>query len=216
MTCTPCQTCRMTRTVVLVNGLPAAGKSTLAPQLAAELGLPLFTMDVIKEAHADVLGADPPNGLTQREWNRQLGKAAAATIWALLNQSTPGAVLESSWRRDVRHLVEAGLRSVGLSGVAEVCAMPQHMSCDNGSVGDGICPTRFTELSRMTRNGLRSWNTANHLRWDRCFGSTRRRKWTSKRWLPGVAPTHAPPRNELTKSGSSTLQIGRRDERPTR
>jgi predicted kinase len=128
MTCTPCQTCRMTRTVVLVNGLPAAGKSTLAPQLAAELGLPLFTMDVIKEAHADVLGADPPNGLTQREWNRHLGKAAAATMWALLNQSTPGAVLESSWRRDVRHLVEAGLRSVGLSGVAEVwCDAPAHV-----------------------------------------------------------------------------------------
>jgi predicted kinase len=118
----------MTRMVVLVNGLPAAGKSTLAPDLAAELGLPLFTMDVIKEAHADVLGAHPPNGLTQREWNRQLGKAATATMWALLNQSTPGAVLESSWRSDVRHLVEAGLRSVGLSTVAEVwCEAPTHV-----------------------------------------------------------------------------------------
>ena len=118
----------MTRIVVLVNGLPAAGKSTLAPHLAAELGLPLFTKDVIKETHANVLGADPPNGLTQREWNRRLGKAASETMWALLNQSTPGAVLESSWRGDVRHLVQAGLQSAGLSGVAEVwCDTPAHV-----------------------------------------------------------------------------------------
>jgi hypothetical protein len=94
--------------------------------------------------------------------------------------------------------------------------MPQHMSCDNGSVGDGSCPTRFTELRRMTRSGQRCWNTANHLRWDRCSGSTRRRRWTSQPWLPGVAPTHAPPRDKLTKSESPTLQIGRRDEGPTR
>lgn len=113
------------RMVVLVNGLPAAGKSTLAPHLAAALGLPLFTMDVIKEAHADVLGVDPPYGLTQREWNRQLGLASSETMWALLKQSTPGAVLESSWRSDVRHLVQDQLRSVGLSGVAEVwCDAP--------------------------------------------------------------------------------------------
>ncbi len=89
------QTERSTRMVVLVNGLPAAGKSTLAPHLAAALGLPLFTMDVIKEAHADVLGVDPPYGLTQREWNRRLGLAASETMWALLKQSTPGAVLEN-------------------------------------------------------------------------------------------------------------------------
>jgi adenylate kinase family enzyme len=48
--------------VVLVNGLPAAGKSTLAPPLACELGLPVISKDVIKEAHADVLGAEPARG----------------------------------------------------------------------------------------------------------------------------------------------------------
>lgn len=111
--------------VVLVNGLPAAGKSTLAPGLAAALDLPLLSKDVIKEIHADVLGVDPPVDLSQREWNRRLGMAASRTMWALLGSSAPGAVLESSWRADVRGLVEAGLQQAGCAGAAEVwCEAP--------------------------------------------------------------------------------------------
>jgi predicted kinase len=113
------------RMVVLVNGLPAAGKSTLAPELASAFGLPLFGKDVIKEAHADVLGADPPPGLTQREWNGRLGRPASETMWALLGSSTPGAVLESSWRADVRGLVDAGLKRAGFAEAAEIwCEAP--------------------------------------------------------------------------------------------
>lgn len=113
------------RMVVLVNGLPAAGKSTLASELAVALGLPLLSKDVIKETHADVLGADPPPGLSQRDWNRKLGTAASETMWALLEDSTPGAVLESSWRRDVRHLVDTGLQRAGFAAAAEVwCEAP--------------------------------------------------------------------------------------------
>jgi len=115
----------VTRIVVLVNGLPAAGKSTLAPELAAMLGLPLLSKDVIKETHADVLGASATGDFSQREWNSRLGKAASETMWALLGSSAPGAVLESSWRSDVRHLVSAGLCSAGLPGAAEVwCEAP--------------------------------------------------------------------------------------------
>ena len=113
------------RMLVLVNGLPAAGKSTLALRLASMLELPLLSKDVIKETHADVLGSDPPPGLTQREWNRTLGIAASQTMWALLRDSAPGAVLESSWRSDVRGMVDAGLRQAGVTHAAEVwCEAP--------------------------------------------------------------------------------------------
>jgi glucokinase len=84
------------RLVVLVNGLPAAGKSTLARALSRELALPLFSKDVIKEAHADVLGVQPPDGRPQRAWNSQFGAAANATMWALLADSPGGAILEST------------------------------------------------------------------------------------------------------------------------
>ncbi|MFD2079155.1 hypothetical protein SAMN05421678_102422 [Actinopolymorpha cephalotaxi] len=49
------------RLVILVNGLPGAGKSTLAYPLARELGVPLFGKDLIKETWADVLGSHPPD-----------------------------------------------------------------------------------------------------------------------------------------------------------
>jgi predicted kinase len=61
------------RIVVLVNGMPASGKTTLARGLARRLRLPLFSKDVIKEAHAEVFGARPPDGRAQREWNRMFG-----------------------------------------------------------------------------------------------------------------------------------------------
>jgi glucokinase len=109
--------------VVLVNGLPASGKSTLAPSLAFALGLPLFSKDVIKETHASVLGSAAP--ASGREWNRALGAAASETMWALLADAPGGAVLESSWRADVRSLVAAGLARAGVSRAVEVwCDVP--------------------------------------------------------------------------------------------
>ncbi|MEQ7123212.1 AAA family ATPase [Actinopolymorpha sp. B11F2] len=108
------------RLVVLVNGLPAAGKSTLAPKLARALGLPLLSKDVIKETHADVLGVASPDGRTQRQWNAALGRAASETMWSLLAYAPAGAVLESSWRADVRPLVQAGLTHAGVSCPVEV------------------------------------------------------------------------------------------------
>lgn len=101
------------------------GKSTLAPHLAAALRLPLLSKDVIKETHADALGSDPPSGLSQRDWNRRLGAAASQTMWALLAASPPGAVLESSWRSDVRDMARAGLQRAGVTHAAEIwCEAP--------------------------------------------------------------------------------------------
>jgi glucokinase len=79
---------------ILVNGLPGAGKTTLARAVARDLGLPLFSKDVIKEAHADVLGVERP-GWPQRRWNAAIGAAASDTMWALLATHPPAP----SWSR---------------------------------------------------------------------------------------------------------------------
>jgi predicted kinase len=112
------------RIVVLVNGLPGAGKTTLARTLSQRLGVPLFSKDTIKEAHADVLGAEPPPGWSQRRWNSALGAAASETMWALLADAGDAAVLESCWPEDVRHFVVRHLRARDRLPVEIWCDVP--------------------------------------------------------------------------------------------
>lgn len=73
--------------LIIVNGLPGSGKTTLATQLAAGLSLPLFRKDAIKETLADALTAIHPREETRIEWSQQLGLAAAACLWRLLSDA---------------------------------------------------------------------------------------------------------------------------------
>ncbi|MGA5823203.1 AAA family ATPase [Kitasatospora sp. NPDC094028] len=108
-----------------MNGLPAAGKTTLAAALASELGLPLFSKDAIKETLADTLTVLRTPDCPDREWSRVLGVAAGETLWTLLGHARGGAVLESPWLAHMRPIVAAGLRRAGVSDVREVwCQVP--------------------------------------------------------------------------------------------
>ena len=80
---------------VVVSGPPASGKSTLAPQLAKALRLPLVAKDTIKDALMSVLGAPDV------EVSRQLGRASVHTMLSVAAQSPIGAVIESNFYRSV-------------------------------------------------------------------------------------------------------------------
>ncbi len=64
--------------LIIVNGPPASGKTTLARQLARELGLPLLYKDGIKEALFDSLG------WRDRAWSRQMGLATYRLLYYFL------------------------------------------------------------------------------------------------------------------------------------
>ena len=79
------------RPFIVVSGLPASGKTTLALKLAGALGLPLFDKDDILEALFESAGeVDLPT--------RQQLSRASDNVLARLAAMSQGAVLVSLWR----------------------------------------------------------------------------------------------------------------------
>ncbi|KQX57938.1 hypothetical protein ASE09_23515 [Streptomyces sp. Root66D1] len=111
------------RAFVVVSGLPASGKSTLARGLAARLGLPLLDKDVILEALYDSLGVG------DQGWRHRLSRAADDVLYALAADAGR-AVLVNWWHRDT---APDRLRALG-GTLVEV-----HCACD---------PTLVTERFR--------------------------------------------------------------------
>lgn len=112
--------------VILINGVPGAGKTTVARALSRRLRMPLFSKDVIKEAHADVFGAAPPAGYSPSGWDRQFGAAANQTMWALLADAPAGAILESTWpAAQTWPYVARGLARAGVGHPVQIwCQIP--------------------------------------------------------------------------------------------
>ncbi|MEV6487226.1 AAA family ATPase [Actinoplanes sp. NPDC051633] len=110
----------MARDVVMVNGLPGAGKSSLAPRLANGLGAAYLSKDRIKEALADAVVTELP----------ALGAVAMETIWMLAAQIGGTVVVDSWWfrPRDLDH-ARNGLATSGATGVVEVwCDVPAEVA----------------------------------------------------------------------------------------
>jgi glucokinase len=63
--------------LILVNGVPASGKSTVARAIADEGKWPLLALDTIKEALFAHLGTG------ERDYNRLLGRASYQAMFAL-------------------------------------------------------------------------------------------------------------------------------------
>ena len=81
--------------VIVVTGLPGAGKSTLADELARRYRLPLLGKDFIKEPLLEVLGAADPVA------SRKLSDASFATMFRLAAEWARGGhgfILEGNFR----------------------------------------------------------------------------------------------------------------------
>jgi glucokinase len=66
--------------LIIVNGLSASGKSTLAARLSKDLNTPLFAKDDFKELIADTIG------YTNHESTRHFGKASFAALFLVAQE----------------------------------------------------------------------------------------------------------------------------------
>jgi predicted kinase len=99
--------------VVLVNGLPASGKSTLGADLARHLGWVFLSKDVLKQTFGELAWPLVPSA--------RLGGLALDAMYSLASAVDGGAVLDAIWlpTRD-RQFLDAGLVVMGEPLVVEV------------------------------------------------------------------------------------------------
>jgi predicted kinase len=108
--------------VVLVNGLPASGKSTLAAELAERLRWVVLSKDVLKENFGRLVWP--------RVSRAQLGGLALDTLYALAGAVEGEVVLDAIWlsTRD-RTFFEAGVATMREPRVLEVwCDIPEELA----------------------------------------------------------------------------------------
>lgn len=105
--------------IAVISGIPGSGKTTLARRLAPELGWPLVSKDVIKEALMDELGTG------DLEWTSRLSRAAHRAMYSLVPELGATVVLEAHFRRGV---AEHDLVALGRPLVQVYCTCPVELA----------------------------------------------------------------------------------------
>lgn len=106
---------------ILVNGVPATGKSSVARFVADARGWPILALDSVKEPFFDHLGVG------DREFNRKLGRASYQAIWSIVRDAPDGMIfiVDAWFGFQPRDVLEAHLVRAGVGSTAEVwCHAP--------------------------------------------------------------------------------------------
>lgn len=96
--------------VIIVQGGPAVGKTTLARKLAKDLGIGLLAKDDVKELLFDRIGL--PSG---REDSRVYGQATMAALFTILRvmvQAGKSVVIESAFHKELAEKDFAAIEAV--------------------------------------------------------------------------------------------------------
>jgi glucokinase len=112
---------RPRKRIVMVNGVPASGKSTVARGISDATGWPILSLDTIKNPFLTVL---PPG---DRLFNRTLGRASYAVIFDLIADAPAGSsfIIDAWFGFQPPEVLEQGLARAGISDLAEIwCHAP--------------------------------------------------------------------------------------------
>ncbi|BAB50306.1 glucokinase [Mesorhizobium japonicum MAFF 303099] len=106
---------------VLVNGIPASGKSTVSRGIADRMDWPLLALDTIKNPFLEVLGGG------DRLFNRTLGRASYQAIWSVVGEAPAGTtfIVDAWFGFQPREVLEDHLRKAGVEQTFEIwCHAP--------------------------------------------------------------------------------------------
>jgi hypothetical protein len=159
---------------VIVSGLAASGKTTVAEPLAHALGVRLISKDAIKESLFDAVG------FGGWEWSKTLSRAADAAM-VRMAQDLDGAVLDNFWYAETANELLAPLPRP----IAEVSAAADQMWPTNGSGTESAILDTPTTRAMPSRYARRSSPVPISCRWG-CSGPLSR--WTPNTpWTPPLS-----------------------------
>lgn len=118
------------RRLLMVNGVPASGKSSLARAISRETGWPLLGLDTVKTPFLEVLEN------VDRAGNRLLGKASYKAVFSIMEQSPEGAtfVVDAWFGFQPLGLLEEHIKMAGITCIAELwCHAPPEVLAERYS-----------------------------------------------------------------------------------
>ena len=121
--------------VVLVNGVPASGKSRLAKALSKRTGWPILSLDDIKNPFLQHIGP------VDRNFNRTLGKASYQAIWSIIAEAPANStfIIDAWFGFQPKPQLENYIDTAKVAHIAELwCKVP-------GSVAGERYTTRLKE-----------------------------------------------------------------------
>jgi glucokinase len=111
--------------LIMVNGVPASGKSSIARAVADATGWPVLSLDTVKTPFLQELAP------VDRLMNRRLGRASYAAIFDLIAAASPGAtfIMDAWFGFQPDTVLDEGLIRAGVTQIQEIwCAVPPEVA----------------------------------------------------------------------------------------
>ncbi len=204
--------------VVVVTGPPAAGKTTIARELAARLRLPLIAKDTIKEALFDALGTG------DLAWSQRLGDATYLAMLAVAEESVAAGadlVLEANFIRGG----ESRLAALPARFVQVHCSAPLELLVERYASRSDIPATSTASAATpcatpSSQDGtIRSTCRAKRFDWTRARRLISPRSPSASaaqadRWQPPIRKVDAATETRLAHCGETKPQSCCRTQEP--
>lgn len=147
--------------IVLVNGVPASGKSRISKALSQQTGWPVLALDTVKNPFLEhIEGVD-------RLFNRTLGKASYQAIWQIIKEAPEGSsfIVDAWFGFQPIELLKEHLDKIGQIELAEIwCHAPGDVLAERysarlgdrlpGHPGESYIPELIALAARAEPTGL--------------------------------------------------------------